>query len=130
MISFVWTMPAVLAGRKTVTRRPWKASHAKKFHEGDLIAAYTKLPRRGGRQAATLRLTGDAYEEPTSAIPASDFEAEGFAFLEQSGLNVDGLPAREYWEKRLQAAPAENLWVVRYELVEVIDEPAAPSATT
>ena len=130
MISFVWTMPAVLAGHKTVTRRPWKASHAKKFHEGDLIAAYTKLPRRGGKQAATLRLVADAYEESTAAIPATDFEAEGFAFLEEGGVQVDGLPAREYWEARLATTPPERLWVVRYELVEVLDLPASAQVAT
>ena len=44
IISFAKTTGALLAGKKTVTRRDWPESHAKKYKAGDVAIAYDKQP--------------------------------------------------------------------------------------
>ena len=56
IISFAWTTPALLDGRKTVTRRDWPDSHAVKFKPGDEAIAYDKQPMYGGVPVARLKL--------------------------------------------------------------------------
>ena len=51
IISFAWTTPALLAGRKTVTRRDWSDRYALLFHADDFVAGYNRSPRHGGRRA-------------------------------------------------------------------------------
>lgn len=115
IISFAWTTPALLAGRKTVTRREWKDRHAVTFRKGDLIAAYNRLPRVGGHQVATLRLTRDAYKESTALAPPVDFEREGFAYLDEHRLMVGGDTPLEIWESWHETP--EDWWVIRFEMV-------------
>ena len=115
IISFAWTTPALLAGRKTCTRREWDDGYARRFHAGDLIAAYDKSPRSGGKQVATIRLTSNPYKALTSDMPDSDWEAEGFAYLTEIGAKVNGHTPRELWDD-WHRRPV-TLWVVRFELV-------------
>src|SRR3990170_1690123 len=89
IISFAWTRPALLAGRKTVTRREWDDSYASRFGEGELVAVYDRSPRYGGKQVATIQLTRVPYRESTRDAPDSDYEAEGFAYLDSIGAKVD-----------------------------------------
>lgn len=57
IISFAWTTQALLAGRKTVTRREWTDGHAAKFKPGDLVDAWDKLPRcKGSKKVAVIRI--------------------------------------------------------------------------
>ena len=80
IISFGWTWPALLAEpplRKTVTRRDWNVEYALRF-KGDLIQAFDKSPRFGGKKIATIRLIRSPYNEPIDLMPDSDYEAEGF----------------------------------------------------
>jgi hypothetical protein len=116
IISFAWTTPALLAGRKTVTRRDWSHGYALRFHAGDDVAAYDRNPRHGGRQVATIRLTADPYRESTKAAAEEDYEGEGFAFLSGQGIKVDGLPPAVLW--RAWHLYPETLWVIRFEVVE------------
>lgn len=95
IISFAWTTPALLAGRKTVTRRDWQLGYASGFHAGDLVAAYNRSPRHGGRQVATIRLTRAPYLESTKEAPPEDYEAEGLAYLDSIGAKVVVAPASE-----------------------------------
>lgn len=120
-ISFAWTTAALLAGRKEVTRREWKDRHAARFHAGDLVAAYNRNPRNGGHQVATIRLTQDPYQEPFALLPDSDWEGEGFAYLEEVGAKhwQDGASPREIWDSWKNGDPNEAWWVIRFELVEV-----------
>ena len=116
IISFAWTTPALLAGRKSVTRRDWSDDYALRFHAGDDVAAYDRNPRHGGRQVATIRLTADPYRESTAKVPPEDYEGEGFAFLAEQGKKVDGLPPAVLW-KAWHLYPQE-MWVIRFEVVE------------
>jgi len=117
-ISFAWTTPALLAGVKTVTRRDWKATHAARHHAGDLLAAYDRQARYGGKQVAVIRLTADPVLESTAAAPESDYQAEGFEWLQDRGIKVDKLDPRALWTA-WRVFP-RDLWVVRFELVEIV----------
>jgi len=119
MISFAWTTPALLADRKRVTRRDWSPEYAKRFREGDLVAACDRQPRFRGKQVATIRLTCNPYRQSTLLAPESDYYYEGFAYLEQLGAKVNGLAPAELW-RQWKEHPIE-LYVVRFELVEVIN---------
>ena len=83
IISFAWTTPALLAGRKTVTRRTWTPGYAAGFEAGDMVQAYDKSPRNGGRRVAIILLTADPDWAPMRLIPDADYEAEGFRFYEE-----------------------------------------------
>jgi len=119
IISFAWTTPALRAGRKTCTRRDWNDAYAARFRPGELLAAYDRSPRYGGKQVAVIRLTAAPKKESTAAAPASDYEAEGFAYLQERGLHVDGLEPKTLWRSWHQQP--RMMWVVRFELVEVCD---------
>ena len=112
-ISFAWTTPAILARRKTCTRRQWGYEYARRWHEGDLAAAYDRQPRYRGKQIETIILTCDPYLETTDLMPDSDYEAEGFAYLEEQGMLFRGIEPRAYWEQ--WKAAKMPMWVVRFE---------------
>jgi len=116
IISFAWTAEALLAGRKTVTRRDWTDRYATRFKAGDVIAAYDNSPRHGGRQIATLRLTADPVKESTRLAPEEDYEAEGFAYLAEKGLLVDNMSPVTLW--RIWHQWPWTMWVIRFELLE------------
>ncbi len=118
IISFAWTTPALLARRKTCTRRKWLRSTAERFQAGELVQAYDKQARFGGKRVGIIRLTAAPYLESTTKAPESDWEAEGFAYLESIGALVDGLEPRKLWQSWRELEPAE-LWVVRFEVVEI-----------
>ena len=113
IISFAWTTPALIAGRKTVTRRDWDRDYAERFQAGELIAAYDRSPRFKGKQVATIRLT----EKPhfCNETPIEDWEGEGFAYLESIGAKVNGHTPRELWDDWREETPF--MWVVRFEVV-------------
>lgn len=125
-ISFAWTTPALVAGRKTVTRRDWSDRYAASFRAGEFVAAWNRQPRfRGARQVAVIRLTAAPAKESTVRIPTDDWEGEGFAYLEEIGARVDGLTPRALWTAwRVQ--PRE-MWVVRFEVVSLVEaQPGLP----
>ena len=115
IISFAWTTPALLAGRKTCIRREWDDKYAQGFHEGDLVAAYDKSPRYGGKRVATIRLRDNPYQQSTMKVPFSDWEKEGFAYLAEIGAKVNGKTPHEVWDHWL--THNQMVWVVRFELV-------------
>jgi len=125
IISFAWTTPALLARRKTCTRRDWDANYALRFKAGELVQAYDKSARVGGKKVGVIRLVGDPFYSPL--MPDDDYEAEGLAWMEEQGLMVPvtdikskkKLPMhpRRFWVAwKLQNYP---LWVVRFELVNI-----------
>ena len=118
-ISFAWTTPALIAGRKTVTRRDWKPTYAQSWKAGDMAKAWDKQPRfKGAKPVAIIRLMRRPYLENTRDIPEDDWENEGFAYLEEQGLLVDGHSPSFMW-RGWKIAP-RAMWVVRFELVELI----------
>jgi len=122
IISFGWTTPALLAGIKTVTRRDWNPKHAARFHAGDLIDAWNTSPRniRGSPcKVATIRLTNDPYQEWTNEAPEDDYEKEGFRWLEEHGLTINGISPGVLWDRWDSPFEHQCLWVVRFQLIEV-----------
>lgn len=142
ILSFAHTTDALLAGRKTVTRRDWRPRHAARFTAGKIIDAWSQLPYvAGAKQIARVRLTADAVLEPLSKMPDSDYEAEGFGWLwehyeARHPESLDGRHLPDPWRidtsKLLDGrfcAPdwfsaaqrsGKEMWVVRFELVEVL----------
>ena len=112
IISFSWTTPALLAGRKTVTRRDWPARYERQFKPGDLCQAYDRNPRNGGKCVAIIRLLSVTYE-PLRQMPDEDFEHEGFAYM----IEIGKKPPFDFEEWR---RTPENRTVVRFTLHRLI----------
>ncbi len=104
IISFAWTTQALLPGKKTVTRRDWNDKYAKLFHKGDLVHAYDKNPRAGGKEIAIIRLTADPYKQWLHDVTDEDEIKEG-------GLWGSG--------KAYQEAMAKDreVWVIEFRLL-------------
>lgn len=113
-ISFAWTLEPLLEGVKSVTRRAWKPKYAARFHKGDLVIAYDKMPHHGGKRVALLKLTHDPYLESTIKLPEEDYVNEGFAFMEEQGLTIKGETPAVFW-LRWMAEP-EDLFVIRFKV--------------
>lgn len=111
ILSFAQTTPALLAGEKTVTRRDWTESHARRFRRGDLVQAWDKSPRAHGKRVATIRLTGEPYQERAQNIPSLDWWGEGLDYMHRLGYPE----AKQIWDGWRRDNPL--LWVVRFELV-------------
>lgn len=115
IISFAETTPALLAGHKTCTRRPWKEDYAALFHQGDLVQAYDKSPRVGGKRVATIQLTTTPMLCLT--LPPDDWVQEGFQYMETHGLTLfHGMTPRQVWESWSEPGGQDGLWVVRFKL--------------
>lgn len=114
-ISFAWTSPALVAGKKTVTRRDWKPEHARKFKRGDKVTAYNKSPRNGGKPIAVIELTADPYLERTSKMTLESYQREGLTWLHSIGAVV---PPDLWWNAWRDLD--EELWVIEFELLEVL----------
>lgn len=128
VLSFAWTSPALLAGRKTCTRRQWSPNYARSIRPGEIMTAYDRSPRIGGKPIATIRIESVTWE-PDADAPDSDYGAEGFAFLYR---NPELLPKGQrvaYLLKCSRGAFNEwrraggSSWVVRFS---VLDTEAAP----
>ena len=81
-ISFAWTTPALLTGRKTCTRRDWTHFWFNKWvaawRRGDVVhTALDKSRRAGGSPIGQITLTCEPYMERLGDMPESDLEAEG-----------------------------------------------------
>jgi len=77
IISFAWTTNAFLAGNKTETRRDWDDKYARSFHKGDIVQAYDKNPRAGGKLIGFIRLTEDPFKQWLHDMTDADEIAEG-----------------------------------------------------
>ena len=116
IISFAWTTPALLAGVKVVTRRDWSEHYARSFKAGELVQAWDKLPRAGGKRVGTIRLTHAPIQENVRAAPRWAFKEEGLAWMAAHDLRLQGLTPEAFWLRWREENPL--LWVVRFELVE------------
>lgn len=116
-ISFAWTTPALVAGRKTVTRREWTDRYASTFRASQVVDAYNRQPRFRGERVATIRLTRPPYKQSTRDAPDEDYAAEGFQYLEELGVAVDGMAPKLLW--RAWKLYPRDMWVIRFELVQL-----------
>lgn len=62
---------------------------------------------------------GRPYLESTAEAPQSDYQAEGFDYLESLGVKVDKMAPRVLWRVWHHPSHARPMWVVRFELVEL-----------
>lgn len=121
IISYAYTTEALLAGRKTCTRRDWKDDYARRFREGQVHQAWDRSPRVRGKQVGNVLLTITPYK--SDEYPEEDYEAEGLKYMEEKGMMVP-LPSgpvhpREFWEEWIRRRPL--LWVVRFKLLSTED---------
>jgi hypothetical protein len=89
IISFAWTSPALLAGRKSRTRRAWNDKYAARFKPGDMLQAYDRSPRFKGKPIAIIEVLNINYEN-IQTMTDEDYEREGFAYFEEQGLKIRG----------------------------------------
>ena len=120
IISFGWTTPAIIAHRKRCTRRRWTEKHAAQFHKGDLVQAYNKGARNGGKCVEIIRLTADPYKEET--LDLDDYEAEGFDYLTDQGIMIEGQLPLDMWNGWIMEGTSD-LYVVRFEYPSDDEEP-------
>jgi hypothetical protein len=96
---------------KTVTRRAWKDSHAKKFinafHKNKLVKALDKDIRWGGKQIGWCRLKSAPYKEKLCDMPPSDLKAEG-AMCRSVG---------EFVGRYFKGNSNLEVWVIRFEFI-------------
>ncbi len=116
IISFAWTTDALVAGRKTCTRRHWDPEYAARFRAGTVHDAYDRLPRVGGKKIGRIRLTRDPYQERLCDIPDTDYEAEGLKYMEERGLLIQELEPIDWFS--VWRDSTKTMFVVRFQLVE------------
>ena len=119
IVSFAFTTPALLAGRKTRTRRDWAPVTVKKYHVGDVCQAYDKGPRNGGHRVGYITITG-MKRENVALMPDEDYEKEGFAYMEEQGLTIWGKQPRKAFEDWIDTE--KTYWVVDFVKVEMPSE--------
>lgn len=107
LISFGWTWEQLLLGKKTVTRRTWKARHARQFKVGDVVQAWSRGPHRRGQHVADIEITAIAQER-VGDMPEADLAPEGgrWATLEDFAANFP-------------QGPDTMVWVVRFRVVKL-----------
>lgn len=123
IIAFAKTTGALLAGQKTVTRRDWTPQHAAHLKAGQLVDAWNYTPRVNSarlgiavaHKVATIRLMDKPRQEMSDTLSALDYEAEGFAWMTEHGLGEQVRAILRDWRSH-----PRFLWVVRFELVEVV----------
>jgi len=116
----------LLRGKKTVTRRDWNDKHAQlfinAFRKGQLIEAYDKSPRHGGRKVANIRLIEKPRTEPLSAMTMADVEDEGGLWgsvAEFTEAFIEGNALHHYEMTREDLTEDTPIWVIRFELVDI-----------
>lgn len=107
IVSFGWTWEQLLLGRKTVTRRTWKDSHARQFKPGDLVQAWSRGPHRRGEHVATIEILSIAQER-VGDMPEADLALEGGRW-----------PTLEAFARNFPQGPDTVVWVVRFCVVEL-----------
>jgi len=99
-ISFAHTTDAVIMERKRETRRQWAVSHAQKFRANQVVDFWNKNPRNGGQKMGSIILVNGPYRENTSKLVfPQDYEAEGFAFMEERGQEIQGMPPLIFFQQ-------------------------------
>ncbi len=115
IISFAWTTPAIQAKVKTCTRRDWTDDYARRFKSGQHLMGYDKNPRIGGKPFQEVVLTLAPYKERYCDVPSSDWEAEGFEYLDSIGAEVHGMTPGQLWQ--IWLSDTTLVWVVRFDYV-------------
>ena len=133
IISFAWTTAALVAYRKTVTRRDifGTGKYYEQFEAGDVLMAYNRSPRFKGTKVGYIVLMEKPYKENLNQMPFEDYEGEGFGWFDE---NPDKIP--KYWQKTFAELGLSNFkeyflrlkliseerWVIRFEFYEQLSE--------
>lgn len=132
ILAFSRTTAAIEARRKSVTRREWSDAYFErvrlafmdacfKGERGLRMQAWSASPHRGGKRIGIILVTSVARER-TCLIPDSDWEAEGFAFMADAGIDVGPeLSCEKLWRLWRQD-PEKVTAVIRFEIVELANE--------
>jgi hypothetical protein len=110
LISFGWTYRELLLGKKTVTRRTWKDSHARQFKAGDTVQAWSRGPHRKGRHIADIVVESVARER-AGDMPDDDLALEGGRW-----------PSVEDFVSMFPQGPDTMVWVMRFRVVGLTPE--------
>ncbi|WP_017851985.1 hypothetical protein ACO1KB_19060 [Leptospira interrogans serovar Szwajizak] len=120
IISFGYTTAPLLAKRKCVTRRDWKDQYALSFRPNEIVQAYDKQARFGGKKIGEIKIVSVLNEHPNK-MPDSDYEDEGFAWLDENPdfihrtfIHTNGTKnMRKYF--RMWRMFGKPCWVIRFE---------------
>lgn len=129
ILSFARTTAALIAGHKSVTRREWSATTfaaIRRAFDGAIargerglrVQAWSASPHRKGKKVGEILITSLTLEH-THTIPDSDWEAEGFAYMAEHGIDL----GREFsvakcWES-WRHDPDLTTAVIRFEVVSI-----------
>lgn len=116
IISFAWTSPALLALEKSRTRRAWNDAYASRFKVGDLVQAWDRSPRFGGKQIAIIQVMG-LKKENLLLMSENDYVLEGFAYFEKNGLKIRGQDPRVAFDEWKQEGG--DLYVLDFRVVSI-----------
>lgn len=137
IISFSWTLPALLSGAKVVTRRDWKDRYAESFKADEYLSAWDRSQRlKGSKAVAVIQLIEKPYKEATILMNQGDFYQEGLWWLAcnpklipepmKEMLAKDGygkLPGAMWnWFNHWRETAGE-LWVIRFKVIRYLDRP-------
>jgi hypothetical protein len=111
IISFAWTTQALLEGKKTVTRRDWNDRYAKTYHKDDIVQAYSKNPRCGGKKIAEIRLTADPYKQWLHEMTDEDEIKEGHLWGNAEEYR------KSFVSKSFSIGKDKKVWVIEFEIV-------------
>jgi len=117
IMSFAWTSPALLAGRKSRTRRSWDDEYAARFKTGDMVQAWDKSPRFKGKRIAIIQILG-VRKEDIFRMPAEDYEREGFAYFAEQGMRIRGQVPQEAFAEWQRAGG--DYYVVDFQIMSII----------
>jgi hypothetical protein len=99
ILSFGWTTPAVVIGKKCVTRRQW-AERTIRIYERlighDVDAADSGL-QYGGKVFGRVKILDVKRDDDTRKMLEDDWYHEGFDALEALGLKVGRYAPDELW---------------------------------
>lgn len=123
--------PALLAGAKRCIRLEWDEADARAYQAGDLVEVWDHSPRAGGQVVATIRITEPVVWAMMAETPATDYEAEGWAWMH---THPRAAPSRVFGKRtqrqaftrhRFDAWRAQpyGRWVLRFTLVRVRELP-------
>jgi hypothetical protein len=85
-----------------------------RFKVGKIVQAYNKSARVGGVRVAFIRIL-ELKKESIALMPDSDYEKEGFKYMEERGLPIWDKDPKEAFQEWRQAGG--DYWVVDFELL-------------
>ena len=119
-ISFAWTTPALLAGKKTVTRRDWSDDYAQKFPVGSFHNATNKQRRFGGKTIGRIKIVSIRREPLLRMLDDPDYGAKE---IELEGGLWDN--AIHFVSSFCDKTGTDYVWRIEFEFEPVATEVAA-----